>query len=228
MTGHLLDCSEVELDLGVLLVGALDPDERADVEEHLRGCPSCAATLAELAPLPGLLSRVEYPELALTGPPADVIERVVAAARAGAPTAPDELAAARRRRWKAASAGLAAAASVALLLGVAITRADTGVDQPQAAVVSASNPATSVSARVAMDPVPAGTEVTLRLAGVKAGQRCSLVVVSHDGSRDIASSWVANYEGEADIVGTTGFTTQDIARFEVTVPDGSTLVDIPA
>ena len=40
-----------------LLIGALDPIERPEVEAHLRQCPVCMEELVLLAPLPGLLHR---------------------------------------------------------------------------------------------------------------------------------------------------------------------------
>jgi hypothetical protein len=286
LSGRPLECHEVELELGVLLLGALDPTDRADVEDHLRACPSCAVALAELAPLLGLLRRVEFPELALEGPPSDLLDRTVAAGRAldqqdaggvaalsapaasaggserpagdpsgpaleparaggssGSPgsgeepgrapgarevTAPVDELAARRRNRRAAGAGLAAAAAVALLLGVAVSRSMSAETVPVAATASASNAATNVSATVAMNPISAGTELALRLSGVEPGQRCSLVVVSDNGSREVASSWLASYDGEADVVGTTSLTTSEISRFDITLADGTTLLQIPA
>jgi len=56
-------CAEVQESLGVLVLGALDPAERETVEAHVRVCPPCAAVLAELAPLPGLLNRAASSEI---------------------------------------------------------------------------------------------------------------------------------------------------------------------
>ena len=56
-------CREMRQLLGVYVVGAIDPAERAAVEEHLAECASCRDELAGLASLPAMLSRV---------PPADV------------------------------------------------------------------------------------------------------------------------------------------------------------
>ncbi|MBX6167003.1 MAG: zf-HC2 domain-containing protein [Thermobispora bispora] len=43
----------VTLSLGVYVLGALEPRERAYVEEHLVGCAACRNELVRLAPLPG-------------------------------------------------------------------------------------------------------------------------------------------------------------------------------
>jgi anti-sigma factor RsiW len=53
------DCTDVEQSLGALVLGALEPAERDAVETHVRSCPRCSTLLAELAPLPGLLNRIQ-------------------------------------------------------------------------------------------------------------------------------------------------------------------------
>ena len=58
MTGHE-QCRQA---LGSYLVGALDPAERATVEAHLAGCPSCREELASYAGIPGLMSRLTLDE----------------------------------------------------------------------------------------------------------------------------------------------------------------------
>lgn len=50
------DCESARLSLGALVLGALTPAEREDVERHVARCDRCRAELAELAPLPGLLN----------------------------------------------------------------------------------------------------------------------------------------------------------------------------
>ncbi len=49
---------EVRVLLGALVLGGLSDNDRVTVTQHLRTCADCRAELAELAPLPGLLSRV--------------------------------------------------------------------------------------------------------------------------------------------------------------------------
>jgi hypothetical protein len=44
--------------LGAYLLGALDPADRSEFEEHLNTFPTCQAELLRLAPLPGLLQRL--------------------------------------------------------------------------------------------------------------------------------------------------------------------------
>jgi hypothetical protein len=57
MTGTW-DCQEARVALGVYVLGAIDPAERALVDAHLSTCEACRAELAEFAGLPGLLALV--------------------------------------------------------------------------------------------------------------------------------------------------------------------------
>jgi hypothetical protein len=57
MTGTW-DCQEARIALGVYVLGAIDPAERALVDAHLATCEACQAELAELADLPTLLALV--------------------------------------------------------------------------------------------------------------------------------------------------------------------------
>ncbi|HKH08625.1 MAG TPA: zf-HC2 domain-containing protein, partial [Agromyces sp.] len=40
------------------VLGALSPVERREYEEHVAGCDECRRSIAELAPIPGLLARL--------------------------------------------------------------------------------------------------------------------------------------------------------------------------
>jgi hypothetical protein len=130
-----MDCSEARLSLGVYVLGAIDPAERALVDSHLASCRDCRDELAGLAGLPALLARVDMEEaiaLAATdGPPAE--EEAGWSLPAGEPgwssptgkqgqEPPRELLATvldltavrrRRRRWREASLSVAAALIIA-------------------------------------------------------------------------------------------------------------------
>jgi anti-sigma factor RsiW len=56
------ECQEARIALGVYALGAIDPDERAAVDEHLDTCPRCRAELADFMELPGLLALVPAEE----------------------------------------------------------------------------------------------------------------------------------------------------------------------
>jgi hypothetical protein len=219
-----VDCHQAELLLGVLVLGVIDPGERPAVEAHLAGCPRCTATLAELAVLPGLLAQVDPEQAALGLPPLPVgfTDRVLAAGRTSA-----DRARAARRRW--ALVGVAAAAVVLLIvpavfvLGL-LRGSPTGTDTAaEPTVVSTVDPATGVQAEVTLVPTPTGTELALALRGVVPGEHCRLVAIDRAGTREVAATWVASYEGQADITGATSLTRANIASLEVVRLDGRPL-----
>ena len=135
----------VEESLGALVLGALDPAERDQVENHARECPSCAAMLSELAPLPGLLHRIDLPALD-DQPPAYLLERAIEQARAEEPVALP------RRRWKAAVLVASAAAAVVVLVVSMLVS-----NQPRSFTVSALSSVTDVEATVTVTPTDSGT-----------------------------------------------------------------------
>ena len=101
---------DLRFDLGAYVMGALTPDEREVIDAHLSSCPECTSELDELTRLPVLLDLLPVEEVVAMGtgaarPPADLVDRVVAAAVA-------ERRGQRRRRWVAASA-----AAVVLIAG---------------------------------------------------------------------------------------------------------------
>ena len=61
------DCRVWRERIGALVLGQLDPDQRASTEAHLDGCPDCRAEADALAPVAALLSRVD-PETTRTEP----------------------------------------------------------------------------------------------------------------------------------------------------------------
>ncbi len=233
MTTSSLSCPEVEEALGALVLGALDPAERVQVEAHVRACPPCASALTEIAPMAGLLHRVGLTPAELEPAPPVVLERALdqirreEAAPAGAADAAstENVVPLRRRRLPL----LAAAAAAVLVLAAG------GVwwsqqQAPTGAVTARGASATAgIKATVVLTPVEAGTTLALTLSGVKPGQECSLVAVSPSGHRDVASSWVANYEGEATLTGTAALPMADIDHLDITTPDGQTLlvIDVP-
>src|SRR5690606_10243648 len=77
MTGP---CERIRLSLGVHVLGALEPEERAEVEAHLAECAACRAEYEELAALPALLAKVSPDDVAhAVQPPSAVLDRLLAA-----------------------------------------------------------------------------------------------------------------------------------------------------
>jgi hypothetical protein len=215
-----MDCTDATISLGAYVVGALDHNERSVLEAHLASCPMCRDELAELAPLPGLLSRLTVDE-ALSGPPtlesadADgaMLDRLLAAA-------------ARERRHASRTRWLAAAAAVVVLAGgstgaVIATRGPSA--HWQQTVAAASGP---VHLSVRLADSASGTKLDMRMSGVPSGARCSLVAVSRSGRTEDAGWWEATYEGTAHITGTTSIARRDLAQLKVVTDSGKTLVTV--
>jgi|SRR4051812_45524749 len=237
MTGRAShDCKEIEVSLGVFVLGALEPAERHAVEAHLADCPRCTAILAELAPLPGLLHRLDpigpdlqsrdlqpaqplAPVQTLPLVPPELRDRLLEAARADR--------AGQRRRW-----AVAAIATAAVLVGVLLASQFPGVPWShaganQTTVASATNAKTAVRADVRLRPDATGSELTLHLDGVAPEEHCSLVAINADGLRDVAATWEATYEGEAAVIGHTSFPPDQIKQLAIVTDAGRTLVQVP-
>jgi len=235
-----IECPEARVSLGVYVLGAIDPADRAQVDAHLTTCRDCRDELAGLAGLPALLSRVSAEEaFALAS-----VEEPSADARTGGQAPPPELLASvidltaarrRRRRWRDASVGVAAALIVAigvfggLRLGGGTTPppAASGVNYPGQAngpwrTVTTS--ASGMSASVAYRSMGWGTQLAVKVNGIPIGTSCQLWVIGADGSRTLAGGWVTdNKEGTVWYPGSAGMAGGGVRGFQVTVGTAQTL-----
>jgi predicted anti-sigma-YlaC factor YlaD len=182
-------CHDVRIDLGAYVLGALAPDERRRVEEHLRDCPACAAEHEEFRPLPALLGRVDPDDLqpVTVTPSADLFARMSAAAVGQKRARP-----LRSRTW-----ALVAAAVLAVLgVGAAVTVWATG-SGGQTASASAGPVRVTVTATGEDD----GTALDVTVAGLRPGETCWLFAVDRDGKRHDAGDWPVSDAGDGRWVG---------------------------
>jgi anti-sigma factor RsiW len=117
--------------VGLYVVDALDDDERARFEAHLAGCAACQQEVAEFRATTGRLSQLmaERPPETLR---AAILARVASTPQESAPP-PDQLAVRRRSPMRFVAPALAAAAAViALLLGVGWISSHRALDRQQA------------------------------------------------------------------------------------------------
>ena len=221
-----VSCAQARLSLGSYVVGALDPDERITVEQHLESCPVCRDELSELAGLPGLLARVDVNDV-LEGepaPPPELLDRLLAAAA-------DENRAARRRRFMVAAAAVAIASAGAAAAAAQIAEGHSTSSPAATAhvrVLTGSDATTHVAARISEQAKNWGTAVRVQLTGVPEGETCSLVVVSRSGQHEVAATWKVNYSGAVDVQGASAWAATDIASYAVVTDDGKQLVSVPA
>ena len=230
-------------DVGAYAMGLLEERDRRQFEDHLAGCPACAAEVAELSPMAALLRGVELTGVEPTG------------AEGGEPTASREPGGGdvtellrrrarqqrQRRRWQVA---VGAAAGIVLIgggIGVGIAAApQNGPPAPPPLALtgqlhSATDPGTGVAGTVGLVVKAWGTQVTLDLSKVHGPAECELVAVSRTGERRVVMGWLVTAPGDgvpghpAHLVirGGTSIPRSDLSRVDVDVVNGRTLVSIP-
>lgn len=202
MTGSEMDPTMSNDDrelMGAYVLGLLDPDEARTVETRLAADAAYRREMEELREMTQLLGEVP-PEAFLDGPPDGdlVLQRTLRQMRA-------ENGAAGRRRFIGLLAAAAVAVGVVLGGGVLVGRAtappDTVLAQPPAPpaggrVLSGGDGPIAMTATIT--PAAGWVRVSASVAGIPAGERCRLVVVGRDGSREIAAGWVVSPAGERD------------------------------
>ena len=240
----------VHTDVGAYSMGLLEERDRREFEDHLAGCPACAAEVAELSPMAALLRGVEpggvEPAAGREPGGGDVTGLLAYASTAGLDDAYDLLhrrarQQRHRRRWQVA---VGAAAGIVLIgggIGVGIAAAPQHGSAPEQGVAltgqlhSATDPGTGVAGTVGLVTKAWGTQVTLDLSKVRGPADCELVAVSRTGERRVVMGWLVAAPGDgvpghpAHLVirGGTSIPRSDLARVDVEVVNGRTLVRIP-
>ncbi len=210
----MTDHAELKTWLGSYLVGALDPAERAEVEQHLSLCASCREELASYAGLPGLMSRVTREEVqsGVLVPPPSLLPAVLAvvqrqrAAEAG-----------RLRRWRAAT-GVALVASAAA--AVAVVGIPGGEPSRVAFDAAGGQVATG---DLATEDKPWGTALHLRVHLPDAPSYVAYAVDAA-GHRTVAASWGRTAGGHMEVDGATALHRSELASVLITSRSGKPLL----
>jgi hypothetical protein len=237
-----MDCAETRLSLGVYVLGAIDPAERALVDAHLTGCRDCRDELAGLAGIPALLSRVGAEEaFALAesdGPPSGL-----ASAGQGAAEPPGELLAtvidltsARRRRRRLREAAIGVAAALVIAAGVfGGLRLSSAPPQVPQASTQYPGPATGpwhtttgqsqgMTATVMYRPMGWGTQLAAKVSGIPVGTTCQMWVLGPGGRRTLVASWdTDNKEGAVWYPASAAVSGGQLAGFVITVGKSSAI-----
>jgi predicted anti-sigma-YlaC factor YlaD len=220
-------CAQARQELGVYLLGAIEPAQRALVDRHLAACPQCRAELAGLAGLPSLLRRVPVGEALQLAPD------VTAALTPSLPlTALARRVSGVRRRWRltavaAAVAGFAAAAGLHALYPAA-ARAPAAAAPRWEVTADGANQGTGAWAAVRYTSLPWGTEMEVQVTGVAAGTRCQLVVAGPGGQDVTAGGWtIAADHPAAWYPASVPFQAASVRGFVVSTA-GKILVTVPA
>ena len=235
------DCTEARLSLGVYVLGAIDPAERALVDSHLVTCQECRDELAGLAGLPALLARVNPDEISRICPDDTVRTSVPAAAEEPPPgeligTVLD-LAAARRRRsrWRFAAAAAAVVAIAGGLFGglssmstgrTIIIPGSSGTSQWD--TVQATSKITGANASIAYAHEQWGDTFDVLVDHIPVGTTCQLYVVHPDGTRTQVAAWTtAGDEGKVWYSGSMARTDKAISSFQITAGSKVLLTAVP-
>lgn len=215
-------------DDGAYVLGALCPAERAAYESHLAECDACAASVARLAPLPGLLRRVD-PETVIAPEPApnrlpELITSVVGQRRRQA----------RRRRWRltGALAGAMATAALAAVVGTVVLAGALDNGSPDAEQMEPVAASVVVSGWVGLTDTEAGTEVWLRCTyprpddpGYGDEPRVfRLVAIGKNRQEEQVGSWLAGPDDTVTVTGVTWFTSAELERLELRDAHGAALL----
>lgn len=208
------------------VLGALSAPERHEFETHLATCPRCAAAVAELAGMPGLLAALA-PEQALaiddgplpehsTEPTADVLPFLAKRARR----------AKIRRRLISVAVGASVAASAVVATAVVVPIV-TASEAQAGSVPLIFSPVESQSVTVSGNAMPVawGTQIqwkcsylsSLSTPGYTGGPPTpyQLVVIDRNGKETIAASWDASEGAIVSPVATVDIDLKDIASVEV-------------
>jgi anti-sigma factor RsiW len=192
-------CREIRQALGVYVLGAIDPAERAQVDEHLSSCQECREELASLAGLPAMLRKVPIVEA----------ERLVALEQepelAGVPSAEmltsliSRTANVRRmHRWRTVAA--AAAVAIVALGGGAFAanalQSPGGHASGQVNVAawhqtSSTGPVGAAHLTVRYRNQPWGTQMEVNVTGLQPGSVCQFQVIDAAGGKSVVGSWTA-------------------------------------
>jgi hypothetical protein len=219
-------CRHMRSLLGVYVVGAIDPADRALVDSHLADCPQCREELSGLAGLPALLGRVpllEAEALADSDQPAadwdepspellnGLLERVSSRRRS--------------RRWRSV---LALAAAVAIAAGgTAAGVSALRPGGPAAEQVQASNGEVTAQVRYVATPW-GGTTMRIAVIGIPRSTVCRFWVVDAAGQRTAAGAWTTGPGyGERWYTESSKVASNGVRGFQITA-HGRTLLSIPA
>jgi anti-sigma-K factor RskA len=220
-------CRDIRHLLGVYVVGAIDPSDRAIVDNHLPECQACRDDLAGLAGLPAMLSRV----------PAADVESLSMASMPDDPAPPDEMLNSllsrvsvrrRNRLWRGAITVAAAAALAAAGATAAMELASPAAQPAQTEVASATTAHGHVAVVVDYAGTPWNTTtMRVHVRGIPVGTTCDFWAVTANG-KHFAGTWTvkAGY-GDAWYSVASRAPLSSVRSFQITA-GSKVLVTIPA
>jgi Putative zinc-finger len=230
--------------IGVYVLGALDADERLELERHIRDCASCQEAIQQFAHLPRVLHSLTLDDVVafrldddadpdVDWPPAPVhVDGSVPASLPKATNVVPDDSLIRRRRRTAKRALVAAAATVVLLVTGGLIGhqiPDDAASSPQAqggVTWSATDGIGGIDTKVQLSSRSWGTDIQVRMDDLTPGQRCMLVVHTRSGQSEVTGWWTTTSIPEADVPASSSFALSDITRVDVVTADQTVLASL--
>jgi hypothetical protein len=196
------------------VLGALSPEDRQRFEQHLRTCDRCAASVRDMAGLPGLLARVDAPAVLPDAgpPPPDLLPTVLRRVRRG-------------RRIRLAVTSVSAAVAVSACVALAVV-ASWPASSPPPSIAMTALGQFPVRADARLDAFEWGTQVDMSCSytGGRSGGDYILVAIARSGTETQLATWKAVPDNTARIVIGTALKRTDLAALEVRGGSGRALL----
>jgi Putative zinc-finger len=215
---------------GAYVLGALSPADRHEFEDHLKVCATCAASVGELAGLPGLMFKVSLDQL--SEEPEPVPETLL-------PSLARAVRRERGRRRLAVGATAVAAACLIAAGAVATTRPDAPARAPLPSSASTPSGADLALRAVVPSPVTASARLVDMAWGTEIDLTCAyrttalypagavpyaMVVIDRHGAAEQVATWKAVPNRTLTVMGSSARARQDIAAVEIRTVDGQTIL----
>ncbi|GEB46202.1 anti-sigma factor family protein [Microbacterium testaceum] len=223
------DHERLSMSDGAYVLGALCASDRAEFEAHLAVCAACRASVAELAPAAGLLSRLS-PERAralspttgpipLASPDPALRGRVVEVAR-------------RRRKRRLTVWTLAASIALVAVAVPSVFAVNSAVQQSTGTVYALDDVAGApLEASVKLTSAPWGTRIDLVcqytgqvLDAPPGGWPYALAITDDAGTTSVLSTWRADPGSTTELSAGTDLSASNIGAVEIRSLDGDTVV----
>jgi Putative zinc-finger len=235
-----MNTSENHVDIGGYVAGELSAAHAEAVDAHLETCEPCREEVESLREIKEFLGALP-PEALLDGPPENadlLLRRTLRQVRS-------EASSVRTRNRSLAAAAAVVVAAAGLGIGVLVGRSgqDSGTpvalpppatsspttEVPGTRFASGTDPATGARLTVGVVPAAGWVKVNASVMGIPAGQRCRLIVVAKDGSRQVAGNWLVSAQAAQEGVNLDGsalIDPADVASVVVENTDGHQFVHV--
>jgi hypothetical protein len=233
----IMDCAQARISLGVYVLGALEPAERAAVDTHLAGCEECRAELADIEGLPALLAPLsEEAVVALAhGWPQESAMATPGSAGRPAGRSPGWV---RRKVYRTTLLSVAAVAVIGLS---AVGAVEAGIHVGQAGAGPYAGPvlgpwqiaqgrnAANMHAIVRYRPMGWGTQLAIQVTGIPLSTACAIEAYERNGITTVGGSWITDSnEGKIWYPASAAVSKDTVTKFVITAPGHpATVITIP-